>query len=684
MIASKYINKIVAAIMVVVCLVTLGLVYFAKPTSQGLKQEYEEKLFNTDKSLDINIVMDDEEWDQLLENAINEEYMQCDVEINGEMFYGVGIRPKGNTSLTSIVSDPTTDRYSLKLEFDRYVDGQTCYGLDKLILNNNYADATNMKEALVYDMFKYMGTDASLYNYAKISVNNEYWGVYLALEGVEDSFMLRNYGVSNGELYKPENMGGGGNRGENKGEGPDFKGFPQGENGGQPPENEQQPPEDEQQLSDNEQQTSGNKGQPAENQQGQIPNGAQLPVENGQQNVENDKQQSPRDFQPPDMGGHGGPMGGGGGSDLNYIDDDYDSYSTIWEGEITKTSDKDHKKVIEALKNISQNNDLEKYMDIDNLLRYMAVHIFSVNEDSLSGNMAHNYYLYENNGQLNLLPWDYNLALGGMGMGRGSDASSTINSPIDNAFKGTELFDGIYENDEYLSAYHENMERLVSEYVDGGGFDEFYNRTRSIIDDLVKIDPTAFYTYDEYDEAAQTLYKVVKLRAESIKGQLDGTIPSTSQEQEKDKTSFVDTGNIDLSVMGSMNRGDRNRRDDEENWKMPDRKNAPNGEQAREQAANNENPSNIEKTDEQALNDGNNQAKEQSDRQAPNDENTQMKGPENFPNQGKSMQNMPPQNPEQTANNGLKQNLVLYGVSFAVLLIGFGIALLFKGKIKRR
>ena len=69
-----------------------------------------------------------------------------------------------------------------------------------------------MKEALIYDMYQYLDADASLYNYAKLSVNGEYWGVYLALEAVEDSFLLRNYGVQDGELYKPDsmNIGGGG------------------------------------------------------------------------------------------------------------------------------------------------------------------------------------------------------------------------------------------------------------------------------------------------------------------------------------------------------------------------------------------------------------------------------------------------------------------------------------------
>lgn len=107
--------------------------------------------------------------------------------------------------------------------------------------------------------------------------------------------------------------------------------------------------------------------------------------------------------------------------------------------------------MVTALKNISEGNALEDYMDVDNLLRYMAVHVFSVNEDSLSGMMAHNYYLYEAGGKLNLIPWDYNLAPGGMG--RSNDATSVVNSAIDNAFSGTTFFDTLMENETYHSQY---------------------------------------------------------------------------------------------------------------------------------------------------------------------------------------------------------------------------------------
>ena len=254
-----------------------------------------------------------------------------------------------------------------------------------------------------------------------------------------------------------------------------------------------------------------------------------------------------------DMGGFsfGGLSLGGGGADLNYTDDDPDSYSIIWEGEITDTTDADHERVITALRHISEGSGLETYMDVDNLLRYMAVHVFSVNEDSLSGMMAHNYYLYEYNGQLNIIPWDYNFALGGMS---GSSATSVVNEAIDNAFAGTDFFDTLIEDETYHAQYYEYLRRLVDEYINGGGFDEFYNRVRGQIDELIETDPTAFYTYEEYIEAVETLYEVVKLRGESISGQLDGTIPSTSAEQ-SGSDALIDASHIDLEVMGSMDIG---------------------------------------------------------------------------------------------------------------------------------
>ena len=506
--------------------------------NNAVTMKYENKLFNTDQIMDIDILMDEDDWNNMLENAISEEYYSCNVVVNGKTFYSVGIRPKGNTSLSSIANDPDTDRYSFKLEFDHYIEGQTCYGLDKLILNNNYADATNMKEAIVYDMYQYLGVDASLYNYAKISVNGDYQGVYLALEAVEDSFMLRNYGTEDGNLYKPENMGvGGGMDGKDgdgwqMGEKPDGEDFPQK---GEIPDGEDFPQKRE--MPDGEDFPQKGEMPDRDNipQMGEAPNGEAADIKMGI-------------------------MGGNGGSDLNYTDDDLDSYSTIWDGEITDTDKKDHKRVVEALKNISEGTDLETYMDVDNILKYMAVHTFVVNDDSLSGTMAHNYYLYEYNGKLNILPWDYNLSFGGMSMGgkmggQSLGATSVINDAIDMPFSITDFFDALLENEEYLEQYHGYLNELVEKYVNGGEFEKTYERIRSQIDDLVGNDPTAFYSYEEYEEAANMLIEVVQLRAKSVSGQLAGTIPSTDEGQQQDSSNLIDGSDIDLSVMGSFSGG---------------------------------------------------------------------------------------------------------------------------------
>ena len=573
MITHTYITKIVtvmAALAVLVCI--LARIFPEKAVEAlggaGVAVRYESELFDTQEIIHIDIQMEESEWEDMLSHAAEETYYSCDVVINDQTIRHVGIRPKGNTSLSAIVADPNTDRYSLKLEFDHYVDGQTCLGLDKLILNNNYADATNMKEALVYDMYQYLDADASLYNYAEVSVNGEYWGVYLALEAVEDSFLLRNYGTKDGALYKPESMGMGGERPENgRAPGADNQkpGREPGAIGEMRPNGEAAEPLGEARQSPGEaseplgeaRQSPGEANEPpgkasqSPDEAGEFPGEAPL-------QVQEDSTKHPERGKMSGMPG-GNFLRGGSGADLNYTDDNLDSYSTIWEGEVTDTGKSDHRRVVTALKHISEGTELERCLDIDNLLRYMAVHVFSVNMDSLSGMMAHNYYLYEQDGQLNILPWDYNLSFGGMNMGRSGNGTEMINDAIDTPFQITRFFDALLKEETYRSKYHEYLQKLVDAYVFGGGFEEFYSRVRDQIDGLVQTDPTAFYSYEEYDAGAKMLYQTVLLRAESIKGQLDGSIPSTDQGQTDDSKNLVDGSSIDIEVMGVMSGHDNDR-----------------------------------------------------------------------------------------------------------------------------
>lgn len=124
----------------------------------------------------------------------------------------MAIRGKGNTSLTQ-VEQYGNSRYSFKVEFDHYDNALNYYGLDKLSLNNLIQDNTMLKDYLCYQLMGSFGVDAPLCCFVYITVNGEDWGLYLAVEGVEESFLQRNYGSGYGELYKPDSQSMGGGRG---------------------------------------------------------------------------------------------------------------------------------------------------------------------------------------------------------------------------------------------------------------------------------------------------------------------------------------------------------------------------------------------------------------------------------------------------------------------------------------
>ena len=117
MIAHKHISKIIIAITAVAVILCFAATVFADELTEmlggtGVNMEYETKLFDTSEVIELNIIMDESEWETMLDNTMSEEYYVCNVVINGKRINNVAIRPKGNTSLSAIAMDPDTDRYS--------------------------------------------------------------------------------------------------------------------------------------------------------------------------------------------------------------------------------------------------------------------------------------------------------------------------------------------------------------------------------------------------------------------------------------------------------------------------------------------------------------------------------------------------------------------------------------------
>lgn len=492
-----------------------------KEETEQVKAEtlsYENKLFDTSYVHTINIEIADDDWEDLKANPTQKTKYQADITIDGETINDVSFSTKGNTSLSSVSSDSDSDRYSFKVNFGKYVENQTYYGLNKLNLNNIYADATYMKEYVSYKIFDEAGVDSPLVSYVDIQINGEEFGLYLAIEDISESYLNRT-NDGEGELYKPEtsslaNMGGG--------------------------KGNMQPPSDM-----------------------KMPDGMERP--NDMQAPDNadssENMERPNDMKMP--GGNGFPNGDmfsdDNGASLKYTDDEVSSYSDIFDNTITNSDEDDWNKVIAALKSLSEDN-AESAVDTDEVIRYFAAHNFVLNYDSYTGNMLHNYYLYENDGKLSLLPWDYNLAFGtfsgGGEMGNGENATALINTGIDSPLSGADeadrpFWEFIASDEDYLEQYHKVYDELISSFFESGKFESELERVYNMIRPYVEKDTSAFYTVDEFDDAYETLNKFCLLRAESIRKQLSGELASISDEQTASEQ--VDASDISIKTMGMQN-----------------------------------------------------------------------------------------------------------------------------------
>ena len=553
----------------------------ASRTSNSDSAEYESKLFDTSYVHNINIDIAESDWSDLKENPLEKTKYDVDITIDGEEFSSVAFSTKGNTSLSSIASDEDNDRYSFKVNFGKYVEGQTYYGLNKLNLNNIYADATYMKDYLSYEIFRQAGVDSPLVSYVWLTVNGEDHGLYIAIEDISESYLDRTQD-GEGELYKPETeqlsnmdkVGGGDMKKPEMGEDTTMPAGFEPPEGAAPPDGENSEKRGKGGRPD---MGGGFSGMPEDL---TMPEGMEMPSMPADGEMPDFSGGEMPDFaeggMPGGFGGFGGFGSSSSGASLAYTDDEISSYSDIFDNSVTDADEESNQRVIAALKALSEGSDLESCIDTDEVIRYFAAHNFVLNYDSYTGNMLHNYYLYENDGKLSMLPWDYNLAFGGMGGGFGggkeagsksdksfdkeslTDAASLVNTGIDTPLSGADadsrpMWSWISENEEYLEKYHEVYNELLTNYFESGEFEKQIDAIYEMILPYVEKETSAFYTADEFKTGYKTLKQFCLLRAESIRAQLDGELSAdTSKQNDSDKISASD---IKISDMGSMNRG---------------------------------------------------------------------------------------------------------------------------------
>lgn len=481
---KKYKAVLLSGLLVVVfCVAAYCAV--GRADSADSQYTYAEHIFQDDTVNEINIEIDEADWQDMLENPLEEEYHKANITINGETVGNVAIRTKGNNSLTS-VANSDSDRYSFKLDFDYYDNNGNYYGLKKLCLNNNYSDNSSMREYISYKIMGELGLDVPECAYSHITVNGEEWGLYLAVEPVDEVFLAEHFADATGDLYKPEGMG-------------------------------------------------------------------------------------------------------GTGADLVYNGDDISAYTGL--NLKTNLNSSDGKEILALMQALEDGEGLEKVLDVEKALKYIAANVALANFDSYLGMTTHNFYLYEENGRFTIIPWDMNLAFGGFGGGEvdiyeptsqsmggfgGGDKRKDTqdNDAVTNATEKTEaqadakqqpqspdngnmqggkqpsggkqpqgmpsmgsgekpLVTTLLENETYRSMYEGYLKEIAEKYFTQEYMTELVTKIHDLIAPYVQNDPTAFCTYEEFEKACSTdptdqyslVYYAVNM-AESIENQLSGGEPT--------------------------------------------------------------------------------------------------------------------------------------------------------------
>jgi len=450
---------------------------------------YEDKIFSSGTVHEVHIEIPESEWESLKTNALYKECYDSTVTVDGETYYHVGIRTKGNVTLIqSIVRD--WDRYSLVVDFAAFDGSQRYHGLDQLVLNNNICDSSFMRDYLCYDMMRSMGVPAPLISFTALYLNGEYLGLYTAIENMAESFCVRNFGYDYGNLYKPEQM--------------NIADMLTGE---------------EQNCTLNLSALSGKDGSV-----------------------------DAADF----MGVTDTTVG------LQYQGEALSAYADIWDNAVFNIGTSDKQRMVDAIRTFNEDGDVSSVLDTEMLLRYFAVNSFVMNDDCYNSYAGHNYGLYEKDGVLMMLPWDYDHSLGCMGASSGSSSwTELLNLPIDQPLIGTTLeqrplLNCLLSDAEYRAQYYDLLDEFLTEYVESGHLKTTVEDITDLILPYIQMESQAGITEERFRAAVQSNLDFCTYRSASIRGQLSGEIPRTSAGQAASPEKLIDCSDFVSPDSGSL------------------------------------------------------------------------------------------------------------------------------------
>jgi spore coat protein CotH len=122
-------------------------------------------------------------------------YYPADFRWNNQVVRNVGVRSRGGGSRRP-------NKLSLRVDMNRYTDGQTFLGLRSFILRNTSQDPSYLRERLSMAFFRALGIAAVRETHARVFINNQYAGLFTVVESPDTDFLRKRLGENTGHLYE--------------------------------------------------------------------------------------------------------------------------------------------------------------------------------------------------------------------------------------------------------------------------------------------------------------------------------------------------------------------------------------------------------------------------------------------------------------------------------------------------
>lgn len=427
---------------------------------------YVNKIFDNSYVHRVDISIDERDYDDLLANPTKKTRYLITATIDGEVFENVGFSTRGNVSLFMVAKNPDSDRYSYKLNFQKY-GGNDYHGLDKLLLGSLYSDASYIKDHLAYEVMRAAGVASPLTSYTELYINGELKGLYLAIEDVDDSFLERNNFPAGTALYKPEALG-----------------------------------IDHAKL---------------EQLRESLPEGEKLSIETDPASPEFRYEGSDLVYINDDPASYPAIFDNAvnkvSAADREYLVQSIESLS-----DMSISNPADYWDVDALSKYFAANIFLSNF---DTYTGSPAHNYYLATTKGKNTLLPWDYNLSLSD------VWIDSSADTGIDYSE-DGINWPIDSPLSNNKPNTRpAWKLIYDNPDYLEKYHTNIQKLLDEYFISGDCTKEINKTAELIRSYVYDDPTRFFTTDEFEDGIKIIRAHILLRADSVQKQLWGLLPSS-------------------------------------------------------------------------------------------------------------------------------------------------------------